>query len=693
MDALIAIGYEEEDDDGDQGEVASTRTYSDDCGCSLQRFTAILTEIRDEQPAWRARADREMDYNDGNQLDNQTLSDMEAIGMPPIIENVIGPAIDGVLGVEAKTRTDWRVSPDADERNQDVADALNYKLNQAEREAGADRACGEAFASQIKVGIGWVEVSREHDPFRYPYRVRAIHRNEIFWDMRADHPDDMRFLVRRRWTDTDIAVRLFPGKADLIRHSGNGWALFDEAITDDGGTSTDLAMDAINERGWSIEESEWRDIVRQRVCIFEVWTRDWVTGLVMRTPDGRVVEFDERNEAHVAAVAAGVVEPRQAVYSKVRLSWWVGPHKLHDGPSPYSHGKIPYVMFIGKTEDRTRAPFGLIRPMVPMQDAINASESKMQWLLAAKRITQTEGATVDDEETVRQEAARPDAHFVLDAQKMRDGGIFKVESDFTLSQQQYQRLQDKRESIKRVSGIYDAFLGQSKGGQSGMALNTLVEQASQTLADIMDNYRDARARVGDLLLSLLIEDMAKKPQQVAIKATMPGEEDRLIVLNEPFLDEETGMQMLNNDVQRTRLKVALNDVPSTSSYRGQQLMMMTEVTKSLPPEFQAIMLPFVLMLTDVPNRDDIIKAIKGATGGESITMQQAQQMVAEAVQQAMNNATLQAERMRLELDRMDLKIKAFAAKSKAHTDNLRAEADWLRAETDAANSNTEGVTQ
>lgn len=61
--------------------------------------------------------------------------------MPPAIEPLVGPTIDSVLGMEAKTRTDWRVLPDADKQGDDVADALNYRLNQAERHSKADYAC------------------------------------------------------------------------------------------------------------------------------------------------------------------------------------------------------------------------------------------------------------------------------------------------------------------------------------------------------------------------------------------------------------------------------------------------------------------------------------------------------------------------------------------------------------------------
>ena len=128
------------------------------------------------------------------------------------------------------------------------------------------------------------------------------------------------------------------------------------------------------------------------------------------------------------AVASGFIEPVSAVIGKVRLAWFMGPHKLSDGPSPYPHNKFPYVPFWGKREDRTGVPFGLIRGMMFLQDEVNARIAKMQWGLASVRTTRTEGAVIDDDDTFRQEVARPDADIVLDPEAMQQGGVFKAVS-------------------------------------------------------------------------------------------------------------------------------------------------------------------------------------------------------------------------------------------------------------------------
>ena len=137
-------------------------------GLTLEQFESFHKEVK-AQPPWRTAADKEADYLDGQQLDSDILRKQQAIGLPPAIEPLMGPALGYVCGMEAKLRRDWRVKPNSDKSDDDdVAEALNVKLNEAERHSKADKACSNAFRTQAGLGVGWVEVSRDNDPFQVP---------------------------------------------------------------------------------------------------------------------------------------------------------------------------------------------------------------------------------------------------------------------------------------------------------------------------------------------------------------------------------------------------------------------------------------------------------------------------------------------------------------------------------------------
>jgi len=608
----------------------------------LSTFTKWFDEISN-QPAWRAKADREADYYDGNQLDSEILAAQKLLGIPSSIEPLIGPTIDAVLGMEVKSRSDWRVVPEIG--GDEIALACNEKLNKAEKRSHADAACSEAYASQIKVGLGWVEVSRDPDPFNFPYRCESIHRNEIWWDWLAKKRDltDARYLIRRKWLNVSQAKLMFPGKTDLLDTVGNGWAGIDLGQISEGGSSTDLAMSYTHERGWSIEEMEWLDTLNRRICLFEVWYRVWERVICLKAPDGRVIEYDPNNPNHVVVVANGLVTPVEAIVGRVRQAWFAGPHKLSDEPSPYKHRYFQYVPFWGKREDRTNVPYGIIRGMMYLQDEVNARISKMQWILSAVRVEKTDGVVKDmSDHELANEISRPDAIITLDANEMaRPGARFDVSRDVQLNQQQYQRLVDAREGIRRTGGVFNAFSGNSEGQpDSGVALNTLVQQSIQTLADINDNFKDARAQVGDMLLSMILEDIGKNREEVRIKGDMVRDE-MVVVLNE----EVDGK--LNNDVQRAKLKVEIEEVPSTSTFRAQQLQVVTAALKHMPPKYQAAIMPFMFALMDLPDRDQLIEAIKKVD--EQMTPERLQEVIDQAVEEALLKAQIQLKQGDLEI--------------------------------------------
>ena len=640
-------------------------------GLAIDKLDKFLYEIR-LQPMWRREADLDAEYYDGNQLDHATLDDMQRLGMAPLIRNLIRPTIDVALGMEAKTRSDWMVGADSDEQA-DMAEAMSAKLKEAERESRADRACSDAYAGQLKTGLSWVEVSREMDPFRYPYHVGAVSRREIFWDWRAKEPDlsDARYLVRRRWQDVDVLELMFPEDKELI--TGLGWskANWDTPLTD---------FPAIGGRTWlyerdvTIPESDWRDSTRKRLCLYEVWYRVWQRGFVVRTPDGRTVEVDLENPRHAEAIAAGAIEPVPALFPKMRLSWWIGPHRIADMPTPYKNGNFPYIPFWGYREDLTQIPYGLIRSMRSPQDEINARLSKMMWLMSAKR-TVMDATQVDDIDEYRREIARPDALIVLSTRRKNEaaGGVFKVDDQMDLSRQQFEVMLNATEAIQKTAGVYQAMLGEKQpgGANSGVAINSLVEQGTTTLAEINDNYRYARRLVGQALVELLVEDMGKEAVVVNVNEKF-GAKRKAITLNQPAV--KNGVQILNNDVQRTLFKVALEDVPSTPTYRAQQLMLLSEMTKALPPQIQAFIVPFILESSEMPHRrevaDQVRKALGLDTGGQdqTFTKDQVQQIVQQEIEKFVQQSEIGLKQKEVELKEKDSETKRLLADAKVKKD-------------------------
>ncbi|WP_157686305.1 portal protein [Kingella negevensis] len=384
---------------------------------------------------------------------------------------------------------------------------------------------------------------------------------------------------------------------------------------------------------------------------------------VLRLQSGRTVEFDKGNPKHLALVSAGRVAPEWATVSRLRRAFWVGDVCLADGESPFPHRSFPYVRFLGFQEDLSGVPYGYVRGMKYAQDSLNSGNSKLRWGMSVVRVERTKGAVEMTDAQLRRQIARSDADIVLSREHMaQPGARFEVKRDFDLSQQHWQMLHDNRETIQRVSGITASFMGRQGSATSGVQEQTQVEQGNQALGRMMDNFRDARTRLGNLLLSLIIEDMGREEQSVVIAGDAMTA-NRTVFINRLEHDPVSGVAYLSNDLQNTRLKVALEDVPSTRSYRGQQLNAMSEAVKSLPSDYQAAMLPFMVALMDLPSKDKVIEAVKQLQ--QQPSQEQIQQQIEQAVQEALAKSSNELKRAELEIKRKvaDSEVKANEARA------------------------------
>ena len=604
-------------------------TIREDQGLTLASFTSFILETQ-HQPAWRYEALREKAFEAGNQLDSERLKTLKNRGVPPEIENLIGGVMQSVYGQEAKQRTNWRVIADGTGREDaDVSDALNEKLNQAEKRSRADRSCSDAFESQAGVGVGFVYVRRVDNKFEYPYKCSYVSFSDCWWDWFAMDKDPMldnaRYFIRQSWVKREELLASYPKDThpeinEKIRMAfGTNLTTFIE-----GDAMPDLARSEATELNWGTDKQLWMSVERNEILVYEVWYRVWEEVTAIKLQNGSVEEYDKLNPLHLKALNSGS-ELIKTPSSRVRVSMWAGLHKLSDDESPYTHNHFPYVPFWGYKEHKTNIPYGRIRSMMHSQEMVNIFNSLVLYSLVSRRSIRTAGAFIGTDEQFRQAASRPDSDFVLNREEMAKAGArFEFDNNSNLNQQHYQALQDARTAVVRAGGISNEYQGVQNNSTSGSQEQTRIEQSQQNIANLMDNFNESRARVGELLLGMIVQD-TQEYEEVFVSGGLV-KDDRTVLLNYKTIDHDgdVGVELLTNDVQNVMLKVALDDVPTSSSFRVQQLTTLGEAYKSAPPEYQRIMMPHMMALMDMPNKKEIIDAIKKADEQTSPEQQQQQ---------------------------------------------------------------------
>lgn len=658
---------------------------------SRQQLLAISADI-DRQPHWRDGANKACAYYDGDQLSPEMVSVLEARGQPKTIHNLIAPTIDGVLGMEAKTRTDLRVvSDDPDEEAETLAEAINAVFADACRLGNINKARSDAYAEQIKAGLSWVEVRQNSDPFGVKFRVSTVNRNEVYWDWLSREADlsDCRWLMRRRWLDIDEAKMTFPAMAGVIDHAVGEWRGFIDTAQVEGQTAQ--LMSAWEEyNSWSRDEQEWLQRERKRVLLQVVYYRTYRRVMAMTLGNGRTVEYDRDNPLHTAAVATGRVKLSSGRVSEIREAWFIGPHSVTDRPCQAPGGMYPLVPFWGYRKDSTGEPYGLVSRAIPAQDEVNFRRLKLTWLLQAKRVIKDTDATQLSDTELMEQLERPDGVINLNPErhnKTTAAQAMTIQQDFQVAGQQFTVMQESEKLIQDTMGVYAAFLGQNSNASSGVAISNLVEQGGTTLAEINDNYQFACQQVGRLLLGYLLEELKHRRNYAVVINRDDRRKRRAVVLN-----AESDGEAMTNDISRLNTYIALAPVQQTPAFKAQLAQRMSEVIQGLPPEVQAVVLDLWVNLLDIPDKQTFVERIRTALGTpkspDEMTAQERQEMQAQQQaeqEQAQAEQEIQQQQIALQMQEMAgkvAKLEAEAAKAKAaaQRDAASAQLDIAKAQ-------------
>ncbi|EGI5052068.1 portal protein [Salmonella enterica subsp. enterica serovar Worthington] len=632
-------------------------------GFTLKKLLAICSDI-DHQPGWRNAANKACAYYDGDQLAPEVVAVLEERGQPKTIHNLIAPTVDGVLGMEAKTRTDLMViSDDPDEEAEKLADAINAEFADACRLSNLNKARSDAYAEQIKAGLSWVEVRRNSDPFGPKFKTSTVNRNEVYWDWLSREADlsDCRWLMRRRWMDIDEAKVSFPGMSQVIDYAVSEWRGFIDTTLAEGQDST-LVSAWHESQNWSRSEAEWLQRERKRVLLQVVYYRVYQRVPVIELASGRRIEYDKNNLAQAVAVGTGRVRMFYGRVSRIREAWFIGPHFITDRPCSAPHGMFPLVPFWGYRKDKTGEPYGLISRAIPAQDEVNFRRLKLTWLLQAKRVIKDTDATQMSDTELMDQLERPDGVVNLNPQRQNKTTVataLTVQQDFQVASQQFTVMQESEKLIQDTMGVYSAFLGQNSNASSGVAISNLVEQGGTTLAEINDNYQFACQQVGRLLLSYLFEDLKKRRNYAVVINREDKRKRETVLLNVPGEDG-----MMTNDISRLNTYIALAPVQQTPAFKSQLAQRMSEVIQGLPPEVQAAVLDMWVQLLDVPNKQEFIERIRNALG----TPKAPDEMTPEEQEAAAQQQALQQQQAELQMREMTgrvAKLEADAAKAQA----------------------------
>jgi hypothetical protein len=225
--------------------------------------------------------------------------------------------------------------------------------------------------------------------------------------------------------------------------------------------------------------------------------------------------------------------------------------------------------------------------------------------------------------------------------------------------------------------VTDELLGRKTNAVSGKAIEARQAQGSVTTAEIFDNLRYAKQLHGQKLISLCEQYMAE-PR--VIRLTGAKGQLEWLSINEPVEQPDGSVRFLN-DITDEQADFVVSEQDYHATTRASMFESLMDMASKLPPEISLKLLPQVLELSDIPNKEEFIAEMRQILGMPKPDEQMSEEEQAQAQQAAQAQAQAEQEQQAImgQMARAELEEKSANAELKqAQAEKARTEAEMTR---------------
>jgi len=564
-------------------------------------------------------------YYHGAQYTPEEIRILRERRQPVITINRLGRKIDSIAGLMLRLRQDPKAYP-RNPKNADGAEiATQCVRNVLESNEWyfLDNYCATQAGIEGIAGVELKLIPGDHgDP---DLGMDFIFGDDFFYDPRSFKPDfsDARYMGIAKWLDVEAAVELFPDREDDIR------SLMVE-------TGFDLTTH-------SDREFKWVYVNEHRIRLVEHW-------------------YKHRGRWYWAFYCSFIL--------------------LAQGESPFRDERrrpcSRYVMFSAAV-DHDGDRYGLTRNLKGPQDEINARRSKALHISNVSRLTVQKGS-VDDVETTRREAARPDGLIEYNA-----GFEAPIAADKNNDLQAHVLLlQHATGEIDTFANINPQMLAQDgKDEHSGVAINLLQKAGIAEIGTFLRNYRAWKIRVYRAIWNTIQSTWTAERW---VRVTDNEGVKQFLSVNRLGLNQ-WGQPTITNAVGSLDVDIVLDEGPDVAN----MMQDAWEVLAAMPPG--TIPAPVLVKLMPLPSSvkkeilNDLAQAAQEAAQrpdpkvqGEQIKAQSAVQKGQAEIAKARIQATQVAQNAQQDQAQATLDAQMQREREVAERDRIRMEMEQSRQE-------------
>ena len=609
--------------------------------------------------------------------------------MFPVTNLLCGQQVQGKSNIVAKART----HKDGELSNL-MTESIKFVMDQNSGQA----LISKAFKDMVVAGFGCLYISPNQNPTKEKIRISQRDWKEIWYDPFSTPwftPEHTRYVFHQPWMDLDQLIGLFPDKEEELedvyhKYTGDAFTDYDNAIYQDEATE-------VEQYRQQMVGDYWADKTRRRVRPVEMWYPLNEEGTYATFSDGRVVQIkDDASREDVSAIVAAAVRIETKTVPKMKFAIFLGDLMILEGASPHSHDEYPFVPFVGYT-DRVDNPYGVVRQVRPQNIEINKRRSMMLAMLRSKQVI-IEKSVVDqdsDKQRLWEEVQKIDGMIEVNDGKMNQ---VLIKDNTSLSQAQMQVMIQSETEVQEISGANAEATGYSSNATSGVAMQKRNTRSGIVTATLFDGLARAERRLGELIAAD-IQTWWKDEKVLRVTDSSSGR-DRFEVLNQEVFDENGNSKRIN-DITQGKFDIIVSLAPHTDTIREQNLELVKAAIQSSTPEMAPTLFQIYFMMSDMPNKDQLIEKIKPMLGQdpreddmtpEEVKQKTIQQLEAQAQEQQKQQQLIEAD-AKLELTKKELentKLQLENAKIQAQTVEIQGNTGVYAMDAEARAKTNEG---
>lgn len=569
-------------------------------------------------------------YVNGAQWDDDAIKRRK--NKPRYEINKIAPAIRQVTGNQRQNTISMKVRPVRDGATQELADIYNGIIRNIENRSKFSNIINNAFKEVCSSGYGAWQITTGYvndQTFEQDISIKPIKSavSSVYWD--ASSTDENNRDANWCMVVSDIPVSAFESKYPKA-----------QKVAIESGQIKNYHKDWCN---------------GNNIRIADYYVREPISIILGELTDGRIVEIDDKFEKirdELATQNIFVERTRKKKTHKV-VHYKISGAEILEGPKEWAGKEIPVVSVYGYNIwiDGKHYVKGMVRDAKDSQRIYNyGSSAKIEITALSKKdpfwMTKEQAKgherRLGEDKTIQFYNPDPKA-----PNPPTRTGAPAVQSALI------EQVRQSDEDIKSTTGLFAPSLGDNPNQQSGRAILAQQRQGDTGTYELIDNLVKGVERSAEILIDTIPRVYDTERKERILKEDGQSE---LVDINQTIIDEQTGEEIVLNDISVGVYDVVASNGASYQTKRTEAVNVLTQLAAENPIMGQVV-LDLIAKSLDFPFAEELTERIRKVMLSQGVIEPNEKEL--EKIQQSQPQQPSLAEQ--LQLQRVQLELQSLAA--------------------------------